>query len=1009
MNPPGNQRKAAAEIRFGEDEMEIVRLEDRSIYHFWHLLAPHFQDILLPPQRRSDDGGVAWSWREPVSNPPPTQDELAEVRRLLSEARDAFAEDETAGKELRSATKDFVSRLTKKNDSKLAPFVCRTDRGPRVHSWGADRAAHPYFPDMVECEVSGTIAIEGKDASGFEIVLENGKGATVAQTRSEAGGVFRMMKVPPGRYRIRAMSDRVDFPVNGIAVNVEHRPVIGLELRSTSLTIALSRAAKKKEKPRSAARVLAPATAAARKAVAAFAEAPPSKRWRIAVIAAAVVLLLGGAVWAAVAWWRSPPSIAEEDSPVVPMGRRTVGANAAEPQSGSRGGGRLADITSGGRTSGHGVAVASSAGGSPASPFSSGATPGPGASRQSRPRNDAPPKAGTDGGVSGPAASPVSARSTDAPSKNARTATPKPSSEKAPVDRAAKSAPEDKAEVDPQITEPKPEPVGKAAGEDASETQTADKSAAEAGRTRNRISRTEPQYTPRATSPTNDTEPTEPELQDHAVPVAAQPSKEARPKAGGALSKSKAPRSKSPEPASQGTTEPAEKDSQANEPAPASDPDEGSSSPSATALRGPTGSPSGASHGKASPDSGSPEKQAAPGDDTTASAVTNPGQPGGLDSTPPGTRTKKKRSTAGVAASSQTLDSDSLAESEDAAASTASLQQTPSAKTTKAPSAKAPKTAASSGNSEGASPAAPPSPDSPPTAAGGSNSPAEPPSRPSPPPRSPAHNPHPAQAPPASPSADGPVTTAARATDSPPAQPASSGTVLESGRSPALRLGVRIGPWELQALGESIVPTAPVPLGEDDALEILRERLVREKQSLIPAAFSRPALEAGFVFELPASLRAAGRPRWSGPGATAPARSDVRDGQAEIAWPHTATDCVLRGSDGRILARVTADSSGAVSLAAADGVSVWCWVGIERLPPDDASLTPSQWFARLDWKVVAGPPFSQTLRRDDLWHGGRGHRLEFPLDLVKPGARTLVLLDRVSGWGLAGRIEVSGP
>ena len=70
MNDDGS-RRAVAEIRFGEDRAGLTKVGGRSIHQYWSLLSPHFRDVLLAPQRRSDDGGVAWNWREAVDNKPP--------------------------------------------------------------------------------------------------------------------------------------------------------------------------------------------------------------------------------------------------------------------------------------------------------------------------------------------------------------------------------------------------------------------------------------------------------------------------------------------------------------------------------------------------------------------------------------------------------------------------------------------------------------------------------------------------------------------------------------------------------------------------------------------------------------------------------------------------------------------------------------------------------------------------------------------------------------------------
>src|SRR5450432_1487629 len=106
-----------------------------------------------------------------------------------------------------------------------------------IHSWGAPEPGRPYFPDAIECDVRGLVVVGEKDASGFEIVIENGKGDRLAQTRSDASGAFCFSKIGAGSYRVRVASGRINFPVSGVEVTVEHESVSGVKLVSTSITI----------------------------------------------------------------------------------------------------------------------------------------------------------------------------------------------------------------------------------------------------------------------------------------------------------------------------------------------------------------------------------------------------------------------------------------------------------------------------------------------------------------------------------------------------------------------------------------------------------------------------------------------------------------------------------------------------------------------------------------------------------------------------------------------------
>ena len=82
-----SNRRAVAEVDFSGSEFSSIKVGNRSIHGFWHLLAPHFRQVLASPQRRPDNGCVAWTWSEPAASKPPTAGELAEVRRRLSAAQ----------------------------------------------------------------------------------------------------------------------------------------------------------------------------------------------------------------------------------------------------------------------------------------------------------------------------------------------------------------------------------------------------------------------------------------------------------------------------------------------------------------------------------------------------------------------------------------------------------------------------------------------------------------------------------------------------------------------------------------------------------------------------------------------------------------------------------------------------------------------------------------------------------------------------------------------------------
>ena len=162
MSAPRTTRRAVAEINFGEGQAIRFTAGNRSIHQFWHLFSAQFRHVLLSPQRRPDSGRVAWTWREAMEDRPVTPAELAEVRRRLSEANrmlgGGFAgsdrDDDGPGggggaleKQVHAAVSEMVAELVAQRDFAFAKFICRTDAGLMVHSWGGAVAAEPYYPD----------------------------------------------------------------------------------------------------------------------------------------------------------------------------------------------------------------------------------------------------------------------------------------------------------------------------------------------------------------------------------------------------------------------------------------------------------------------------------------------------------------------------------------------------------------------------------------------------------------------------------------------------------------------------------------------------------------------------------------------------------------------------------------------------------------------------------------------------------------------------------------------
>lgn len=249
----GASKRVVAEMRFGEDRAGVAKIGGRSIHQYWSLLSPHFRDVFLAPQRRSDDGGVSWTWREPAEKKAPTAAELAALRGRLERAKESFEENpvnplvtDVGGgassqeiiDQLTARVKSVADRLATLPDAALSEYVCRTETGVMVHSWGLAAAAKIFYPDSLESGVEGVVLVGGKGSAGNEVAIENAKGLRVARTVTDEAGTFGFGKLAPGRYRVRVLSGPGEFSSKGETVSVERGETTRIELRSKNDPVA---------------------------------------------------------------------------------------------------------------------------------------------------------------------------------------------------------------------------------------------------------------------------------------------------------------------------------------------------------------------------------------------------------------------------------------------------------------------------------------------------------------------------------------------------------------------------------------------------------------------------------------------------------------------------------------------------------------------------------------------------------------------------------------------------
>jgi len=236
-------RRAIAEIRWAGDPGAVGWVGNRPVHSCWPLISAYFRDLLLPPHRRAEDESVTWSWHEPVNPPALTASEIQSVRRRLESEIQLFLENSSRGRsreasgnpnqvdteQLGATLREWVQQVVARPDAEFAAYLCRTDQGLRLHSWGAAKASVVRFSDAKALELAGHVLVGGMPAL-HDVLLETGDGEMLAETPSDSLGAFRFSKLAPGKYRLRARSKRGTFPPNGVVVVLSQTSVVDVVL-----------------------------------------------------------------------------------------------------------------------------------------------------------------------------------------------------------------------------------------------------------------------------------------------------------------------------------------------------------------------------------------------------------------------------------------------------------------------------------------------------------------------------------------------------------------------------------------------------------------------------------------------------------------------------------------------------------------------------------------------------------------------------------------------------------
>jgi hypothetical protein len=211
-------------------------------------------------------------------------------------------------------------------------------------------------------------------------------------------------------------------------------------------------------------------------------------------------------------------------------------------------------------------------------------------------------------------------------------------------------------------------------------------------------------------------------------------------------------------------------------------------------------------------------------------------------------------------------------------------------------------------------------------------------------------------------------------------------------------------------LQDEILPTQPVRMGEDDAIERLRDQYLQEQQGRMPVSFRNPTMWNGCAVEVSAADAAVGVLRWQVDTGAKPESATANGTSAEIVWsagtPPTDARYVLCRGDGRQIAEIVADK-GSLTIRVAGEVRCRYWIALEPAPADLAG-TNEGGPVRFEWRLLRGEAFSDGIRRDDHWRNGRTQRIDLPLDFRDGAVQrnfSMALVDKVSGWAIGTNVD----
>jgi hypothetical protein len=849
--------------------------------------------------------------------------------------------------------------LLAQRDSALTGFVCRTDAGLMLHSWGAAVAAQPFFPDAQHAEISGTVFVGVERPAGVSVVLENTQGIGGARVKSDKEGGFLFPNVAPGSYHVR-VADRSDFS-GGLTVEIERESITGLELRSIS------------EEPLSMAGSITPMEA----------EVPWfRRRWTGLVL---LVLIMGAGI---LAWWWSKrtsdaQAAAQNQSSSWQSAKGQLATN--NPQTPANDDHKVGD---------NGAFSSLSSSVPPSKLRITRASSAPKAAGE--PPEDRPTLQSGDSGSSvrpdveeKTSSSDIGKKLTDDHRLPVGHSSPGPrenlsdnSTEKKGSSESADAPPSN--DEDFKAAKNKPATFsGSGSGKKPATEPSATSSSADAQPEADAPSSAADDVASNATTPS----------------IPQQDGKNVRKVAAAKSSVSAGAPAASPAPDANPDGE--DSDS-ASAPAAAVSPDQSipnEGKKTNASAKGAVGNKS----SNAPSSSGVPAVASNGANESTAGGPSTAMSPGpAVQATRP---TAKDASSQPSADESSALEDNESSTAKAAAGATATQASKRNAgdtrKSASAPKVAADTTASASADFSETSPAA----KSP--ASAGQKSPAQRG-------RS-AKNGTVAtasQGQEAAPSAEGSVSPLAGAPGKPIRQTEQAANESDGLRSMGT---IRVSPWKSRLVQDLILPTQPLTADEEETVEAFRKKALQEKIAQRPGSFQQPVARTGLTFEFGADE--AGKnvsPHWENDrDAEAPGSTATRN-RAGLEWDITGplpnASYSLGYSDGRVLARVSVDASGVPTLKIAAGVRVWCWLGVERKAVD-GSPAGKEAETKFEWRLLPEGTIPPSWKTDDDWAGGKGQRVDIPLDSTpaRAGGYEVALVDPASGWAIARNVSVQKP